>query len=150
MKQLTVHYQELLDPLQVRSPPILRSVSMVRSGPDGFVETNSRPFPFGIIFQKHGTGIWLMLEQTQKLILIWLLQIQQQLGLQLLSVPMINLVLELLRHQFTLKHQSQGLNDGPSRRPSRVVWVGSLASPDQSHFSLNLISQKRWFGVKLF
>ena len=34
MKQLTVHYQELLDPLQVRSPPTIRSVSTVHSGPD--------------------------------------------------------------------------------------------------------------------
>ena len=49
-----------------------------------------------------------MLEQIQKLILSWLLQIQQQPGLQLLSVQMINLVLVLLKRQFTLKHPSQG------------------------------------------
>jgi len=120
MKQLTVHYQELLDPLQLRSPPTVQSLWAVstacRSVPDQYVEINLRLFQFEIIFQKHGTGIWLMLEQTQKLILIWLLQIQQQLGLQLLSVPTINLVLVLLRRQFILKHPSQGLTDDQTRR----------------------------------
>ena len=116
MKQLTVHYQELLDPLQLRSPPTRPVSPGRRSGPDQYVEINLRPFQFEIIFQKHGTGIWLMLEQTQKLILIWLLQIQRQLGLQLLSVPTINLVLVLLRRQFILKHLSQGLTDEQTRR----------------------------------
>lgn len=84
-----------------------------------------------------------MLEQTLKLILIWLLQIQQQLGLQLLFVPTINLVLGLLRRQFTLKHPSQGLTDDQFRHPGLGPVANSLFSPDQSHFSLNLISQKR-------
>ena len=32
MKQLTVHYQELLDPLQLRSPPAVQSRPSIRPG----------------------------------------------------------------------------------------------------------------------
>ena len=111
MKQLTVHYQELLDPLQVRSRRTAAAVSPQSLSSPESVVTLSRIFPYEIIFQKRGIGIWLMLVRIQKLILSQLLQIQRQHGLQLLCVPMISLVLVLSKPQSISSRPSQGLPD---------------------------------------